>query len=424
MLSLLVAVSGLTALAGAAGAAGAARERRWAAVDVAGDAGIATARTRTWSAAPHDADGDGDQDLLIGYHPVEKLWSNDGDGTYTRVAADAWPAGAIDRHTCDWADVDQDGLPDVYCATGRGLRNRVKEPSFDNELWLQRSPGVFEDVGTAWGVGDTCGRGRAVSFVDANGDRFPDLFVGNHSPRPVPDPCDDMAPYPNERSKLFVNVRGTRFRYAPRMWHDGAGPGTRCALPFDFDRDGWQDLFLCRAVGERPRLYRNLRGNGFRDVTPRQGFGHDVADAVVGDLVGSSAPDLVTASRAGFGIHRNRHGGFAGETRLWTVAHGEGMGVAVGDAEGDGDLDVYAMVGNGTQGNPDDAVLQDRGTRFVPVRVPSAGGAADDVVTVRRLAAGPDEFLALNGYNLDGRGPVQLVRLVRTASPPVSPRRR
>jgi hypothetical protein len=50
---------------------------------------------------------------------------------------------------------------------------------------------------------------------------------------------------------------------------------------------------------------------------------------------------------------------------------------------------------------------------FVGVRVPGATGAADDVVALRRAVGEPVEFLALNGYNLDGVGPVQLIRLER-----------
>jgi hypothetical protein len=69
-------------------------------------------------------------------------------------------------------------------------------------------------------------------------------------------------------------------------------------------------------------------------------------------------------------------------------------------------------VGDGAAGNPADRILLNRRLRFKPVRVPRAAGAADDVVPLRR-GKGRVEFLALNGYNLQGTGPVQLVRLVR-----------
>jgi hypothetical protein len=208
--------------------------------------------TETFDASTVDYDRDGDQDVWIGYHDQGgKLWRNDGSGIYTRVAAAAWPkydpvSGKVpDRHQCVWADVDLDGRPDSYCAVGRGGNNDVKTGK-DNELWLQRTPGAFTDVGTAWGVGDLCGRSHYAAFLDANGDRYPDLFVGNAAPRDVAgDPCSDPAKgLGDERIKLCLNQNGTGFRQVTGLGIGGNG-GTRCAEVVDYDRDGWQDLLAC-----------------------------------------------------------------------------------------------------------------------------------------------------------------------------------
>lgn len=56
--------------------------------------------------------------------------------------------------------------------------------------------------------------------------------------------------------------------------------------------------------------------------------------------------------------------------------------------------------------------MLDKGRRFRPIGVPRARGAADDVVTINRHGKGRAEFLALNGHNLQGKGPVQLIRVV------------
>jgi hypothetical protein len=156
---------------------------------------------------PVDYDNDGDQDVWIGYHDQGgKLWSNNGSGAYTRVAAAAWPTvnadGQIpDRHYCAWADVDRNGLKDAYCSAGRGGANAVKHGK-DNELWLQTAKGRFKEVGTAWGIGELCGRSHYVAFLNANGDAYPDLFVGNEPPRAATgDPCDNPANgLPNEKA--------------------------------------------------------------------------------------------------------------------------------------------------------------------------------------------------------------------------------
>jgi hypothetical protein len=92
---------------------------------------------------------------------------------------------------------------------------------------------------------------------------------------------------------------------------------------------------------------------------------------------------------------------------------GEGFAVAVGDADGDGDGDVYGMVGNGGRSNPDDKIFLNQRLAFTAVRVPSASGAADDVIVLDPEGSGRAAFLALNGYNLAGRGPVQLIKLAR-----------
>lgn len=386
--------------------------RRAVAVDVAKQAGLPTAATRTWSAAPVDYDGDGAQDVLIGHHfRGAKLWQNQGEGTYARVAKYAWPAEVPDRHNCAWADIDLDGRPDAYCAAGRGLLNHVKGDRRDNELWLQSGVGRFREVGTRWQVGDPCGRGRSVAFLYANRDRYPDLFVGNEIPRIVArDRCDTSQSLPNEESKLFLNQQGRGFRSAPRFWDYGSGPGSRCAVVLDFNGDGWDDLFTCSRNGT-PQLFANRRGRGLLDVTHRHRFGSVVTDAEVFDLPRTPGPDLVTSSTAGFGYHLNRNGRFGPRRVISAVRRGEGKAVAVGDADGDGDIDVYGMVGAGAAGNPDDWIFLNDHLTFTRVRVPSAGGAADDVVALDRDGTGRAEFLVLNGYNLDRIGPVQLIGL-------------
>ena len=413
------AVGGAPATATAGSPAGAvapttarAAATKLVAVDVAARAGIAETSTKTWSAAPFDYDRDGLQDVLIGYHPVQKLWRNRGDGSYEQVAEYAWQRTVTDRHSCAWADVDRNGRPDVYCSAGRGLNNRVKTADLDNELWLQGRNGQFSEVGTDWRAGDRCGRGRTVAFLHANGDRYPDLFIGNQRPRRVEDdPCDD---FPNsEHSKILINQGGSGFRYAPRFFPYGAGPGARCTEVLDFDGDGWQDLFACRSNRTSGRLYRNKSGKGFRDVSSRHGLEERINDAAVADIDGDGDPDLVTASPAGFAVHINNDGRLGPRRLIFRVPVGEGVAVAVGDADGDRDLDVYAMVGNGMMGNPDDRILLNNRLTFKAVRVPAASGAADDVVVVRRLATRKVDFLALNGYNLQGVGPVQLIRLFR-----------
>ena len=368
-------------------------------------AGIQTPNL-TYSGQGIDVDRDGDQDIFISYHTHGgRLWRNDGRGHFTRIASASWPrfiAGdkVIDRHHCAWADVDRNGRIDAYCTTGRTVANFVKRGR-DNELWLQRHDGTFDEVGTAWHVGDQCGRGRSAEFVDANGDRFPDLFLANSMPRNMPDECDTSPTLPNERSKLFINRGGKTFKYVPKMLHAGSGLGEECIVPLDFDGDSWQDLYLCRTQTQPPALYRNKNGKRYVDVSANHALTARVADAQAIDLEHDGDPDLVTAGTHAFHYQLNVGGVFAEPVTIGSIAAGgNGWAVAVADIDGDGDRDVYGMIGDRTlASNPNDVVFLRDGLTFTPTPVPPAGGLADDVVVVTPWQSGQVGLLVLNGFD-------------------------
>lgn len=386
----------------------------WVPVDTVIGSGLASSM-ETWDATPVDYDVDGDQDVWIGHHDQGgRLFRNNGTGTYTRVASAAWPKvdadGKIpDRHYCAWADIDHNGLPDAYCSAGRGGLNDVKTGK-DNELWLQTVVGQFREVGTAWGVGDVCGRSHYVTFLNANGDSYPDLFVGNASPRAVTgDPCDDPAnDLPNEQSKLFLNQAGAGFRTAGSFGITGYG-GTRCAEVADVDRDGWDDLLVCGDTATK--LYRNNRGTGFTDIAAANGLATIHVDADFGDLDRDGDQDLVTAVWGRIEYRLNTGGRFGAPVRVHAVASGGGgRAIALGDADGDGDLDIYAVISNVPAGtNPDDVLLRNNALTFTPVAVPRATGVGDAVAALDGNHDGRTEFLVLNG--VETSGPTQRIEL-------------
>ena len=200
-----------------------------AVVDVVARSGLAET-VESFSANPFDYDSDGDKDVLISYHDQgARLWRNDG-GVFTWVMRSAFPAVnaidiPIDRHDCAWGDVNRDHRADIYCTVGRGNNGVLKLGSHpDNELWIQRRNGSFVDRGTEWGVGDPYGRGRDTVFLDANGDRWPDLYVGNELPR-----SGDAEGSHLGSSKLYLNRRGRSFVDAPQFGLDQQHGGD-CSL--------------------------------------------------------------------------------------------------------------------------------------------------------------------------------------------------
>jgi hypothetical protein len=409
MVSLGAAVSLVCALAPLRPSAAAAPA--WTAVNTVSGSGLA-ASVETWEATPVDFDRDGDQDVWIGYHDRGgKLWRNDGRGRYT--LAYAWPRrnqeGKVpDRHDCNWADVDRNGLPDAYCAAGRSGANVVKAGQ-DNELWLQKPAGQFTDVGSAWGLGDVCGRSHYVAFLDANHDPWPDLFVGNASPRDVADPCDDPANgLPDEEMKIYVNDGGTGF-VQKRNWGISGFGGVRFAEVADYDRDGWDDLLVSFSGGLM--MWRNNGGTGFSNVSSTSGLTGNPADAVFGDLDRDGDADLVTGLGQRVEYRLNSGNRFLAPVLAYAVPQGgEARAVSVGDADGDGDLDIYALVSNLTAGtNPPDVILRNTRLEFAATRVPAATGIGDAVAALDGNADGRAEFLVLNGVEVSG--PIQRIEL-------------
>ncbi len=212
----------------------------------------------THGATSADFNGDGyDDALLIRHYSAFPRYLINQDGSFLDQTDLAFPGNKKrDYHSCPAADVDGDRDLDIYCTVGGKGGGTAPNP---NELWLAASNGTFTLTELAWGARNSFGRGREATFIDANGDGRPDLYIGNQYPRL------DGHPGPN---RLFLNVNGKRFRKASEFGVDELIGGD-ALQSIDYDLDGDEDLLVC-GQGQL-RLYRNVRNTGFRDITEATG---------------------------------------------------------------------------------------------------------------------------------------------------------
>ena len=358
----------------------------------AGAAGIYEA-TRTWGANVADYNGDGHDDfLLVRHSQIARLYRNDGDGTFTEVNKGAFVKN--DRHDCDWADVDQDGLLDAYCTLGASHG----DGEGPNELWIQQPDATFVNQATAYGVTDRFGRGRHTTFLDVNHDAYPDLFVGNDYPR------TDGLLSPN---RLFINQAGASFAAAPGYGLDHE-VGAFCVDAADYNNDGWEDLLVC---GRRTlTLYRNESGVSFTNVSAAMGVGGFWRSARLVDVNDDGLLDLVSIRPSAMQVRLRVGGSFASPVVTRSLI--AGRDIDAGDFDANGTVDLYLLQGatSSVSNHPDILLLNDgTGASFAPVDIPQTSrGRGDAVDSIDYDADGSADFIVLNGEG-SASGPIQLI---------------
>ncbi|MEO8075385.1 MAG: CRTAC1 family protein [Acidobacteriota bacterium] len=330
-------------------------------------------------AAVGDFDNDGFPDLFITCVGQNRLFRNTGKGTFVDVTRASGLGGREAFSTSAmWVDVDRDGFldlfvcnyvrwspeHDVFCSVDGKRKSYCTPEAYRGETcWLfrNRGNGTFEDVTATCGIFDSSSKSLGVALVDHDQDGWPDIFVAN-----------DTQPnklYRNQRNGTFKDVA---LEAGVALSDEGkarAGMGIDVA---DFANAGAAGVAITNFEGERLGLYR-AQGQGlYRDVADtagvgaashnRLGFGCVFADL---DLDGSL--DLVVANGHIDDTVRNIRGnvGYAQAPHLFlnrgngtfrdvAAAAGPdfaqprvGRGLAYGDFDGDGDVDLLLTTNNG-----------------------------------------------------------------------------
>jgi hypothetical protein len=280
------------------------------------------------------------------------LLRNNGDGTFTDVTEQAGLATPMNSQAVAWADYDNDGHLDLFVG---GERQRSR-------LYHNRGDGTFEEVALSAGVGNEGFMCKGANWGDFDGDGYPDLYLSNF----------------RGLNRLFHNNgNGTFTDVAPQLGVTRPEVSFPCWF-FDYDNDGWLDLFVASFdntlenvasshlglphQGETCRLYRNLGGKGFEDVSGAAGldwclpvmgcnFADFDNDGYLDLYLGTGAPkySMLVPNRMFKNVQGKR---FADITTSSGTGHlQKGHAVACGDWDRNGTVDLFAQLGGATPGD-------------------------------------------------------------------------
>jgi hypothetical protein len=336
--------------------------------DVTDRAGVAGGRFGMGAAAG-DYDADGFADLYVTNYGADILYHNNGNGTFTDVTEKAgvnvpgWSTCAV------WFDYDSDGRLDLFvssfvhfdksqhrlCVDRNATQNyycipRIfkPRPSF---LFRNRGDGTFADVSAESGIAASPGKSFGAVATDVNNDGLMDLFVAN----------DTMPNF------LFINRGKGKFEEAGLeagvAYGEAGTPRSGMGVDAsDYDNDGWQDLFVANIDQEFFSLYRNQKDLTFTDepgeIAPvtqlLSGWGLKFFDYDLdGDadlLLANGHPDDMVETKSGrvkykepLLLFENTGKGYRNVSPQSGAVFSRSFpsrGMAVGDFDNDGDLDV------------------------------------------------------------------------------------
>ena len=325
-----------------------------------------------------DYDNDGFPEILITCVGQNRLFKNNGKGNFIDVTKSSGLGGRQAMSTSAvWFDFDRDGLldlfvcnyvkwsadHDVFCSPDGKHKSYCTPEAYRGETcWLfhNRGNGTFEDVTASSGIFDSSSKSLGVAMLDYDHDGWPDLLVTN-----------DTQPnklYKNQRNGTFKDVAveaGIAFSAEGRA---RAGMGVDVA---DFENSGNSGVAITNFDNEMTGLYRLADGGTYTDVAlpsgvglaskDKLGFGCVFLDA---DLDGSL--DLAVVNGHIDDTVRNANGvGYAQPPQFFlNRGHGTfvdvatqigggfsqpkvGRGLAYGDFDRDGDLDLLITTNHG-----------------------------------------------------------------------------
>ena len=303
-----------------------------------------------------DYNNDGCLDILVlrgawEFPQRPSLLRNNCDGTFTDVTKAAGLDLPIQTQAGVWADIDNDGYLDLFVGNEAG-------PS---HLFRNKGDGTFEDISHAAGI-DRVAYTKGVVAADYDNDGYVDFYVSNLN--------GDNFLFHNNHNRTFTE--NARQAGVQKPWQSFA------AWFFDYDNDGWPDLFVTSYYvsvdesirsylglspnSETLKLYKNLGDGTFQDVSADVGldrvfmpmganFGDIDNDGFLDIYLGTGNPSY--ASMLPNVMLHNKEGKFFTDV---TAASGtgelhKGHAVAFADIDNDGDEDLLEETGGAVLGD-------------------------------------------------------------------------
>jgi enediyne biosynthesis protein E4 len=348
--------------------------------DVTGKAGLVR---QGWACGitVGDYNNDGFEDLFITGWPQNVLYRNNGDGTFTDVTEAAgllhngnrWGTG------CTWVDYDRDGRLDLFVSNYLVFDfDKIKPAGKDSRcnfkgvpvscgprglvperpiMYHNNGDGTFTDITTRSGIAAAQpGYGLTAVAADLDNDGWQEIYVACDSTPSLLFHNNGDGTFAEQglQSGLAVNGNG----------NEQAGMGVAVG---DFDTDGKLDVLKTHFSEDTVALYRNEGRAGFEEVTMRSGLGVETRYVSWGDgiadLDNDGLPDLFWVNGSVYPEAERKHpefphknprvlfrnlGGGRFEELLdvagpaITEAHAS-RGMAFGDFDNDGDLDILIM---------------------------------------------------------------------------------